>query len=151
MKKMLPVMILSAVTALWSAPSLADDVGGVASLRGLDDLARPRPADEMKKYPKDRAPLERDYLHQPPLIPHTIRGYEVSLSANKCLSCHSWKNYKKYGATKISMTHFETRDGQTLSDVSPRRYFCTQCHVPQADARPLVDNTFQPVEALKPE
>ena len=49
---------------------------------------------------------------------------------------------------KISPTHFETRDGMTLGEVSPRRYFCLQCHVPQADAKPLVNNTFKPVEAL---
>ena len=52
------------------------------------------------------------------------------------------------GATKISPTHFETRDGMTLSDVSPRRYFCLQCHVPQVNASPLVDNTFDPVESI---
>ena len=39
-------------------------------------------------------------------------------------------------------------DGKTLSDVSPRRYFCLQCHVTQADAAPLVENTFEPVESL---
>ena len=34
------------------------------------------------------------------------------------------------------------RDGQILADVTPRRYFCTACHVQQTDARPLVPNTF---------
>ena len=28
--------------------------------------------------------------------------------------------------------------------MSPRRYFCNQCHVPQSDAKPLVGNTFKP-------
>ena len=51
-------------------------------------------------------------------------------------------------APKISPTRSETRDGMTLGEVSPRRYFCLQCHVPQADAKPLVNNTFKPVEAL---
>jgi cytochrome c-type protein NapB len=36
-----------------------------------------------------------------------------------------------------------TREGQMLADVSPRRYFCTACHVPQAEINPLVDNTFR--------
>ena len=40
------------------------------------------------------------------------------------------------------------RDGQMLADVSPRRYFCTACHVPQADAQPLVDNTFKDMSEL---
>jgi nitrate reductase (cytochrome), electron transfer subunit len=35
--------------------------------------------------------------------------------------------------------------------LSPRRYFCTQCHVPQADAKPLVGNTFLSVEDIRPQ
>jgi len=91
----------------------------------------------------------RDYLQQPPLIPHQIDGYIVNLKHNKCLSCHSWQNYKNHNATKISQTHFESRDGGISSNVSARRYFCQQCHVPQVDARPLVENTFNPVNAMK--
>ena len=34
-------------------------------------------------------------------------------------------------------------DGKKLSQVSQRRYFCTQCHVPQAVVDPLVENRFQ--------
>ncbi len=73
-----------------------------------------------------------DYVYQPPLVPHTIRSYEVSLNANKCLSCHSWKNAKEMGATKVGVTHYMNREDAVLADVSPRRYFCLQCHVPQA-------------------
>ncbi|EHC48208.1 Nitrate reductase cytochrome c550-type subunit, partial [Salmonella enterica subsp. enterica serovar Give str. S5-487] len=28
--------------------------------------------------------------------------------------------------------------------VAPRRYFCLQCHVPQSDTAPIIDNTFTP-------
>ena len=83
------------------------------------------------------------YVYQPPLIPHQIRHYELSTNANKCLSCHSFKNSRESGATKISVTHYATREGQVLSDVSPRRYFCLQCHVPQVDAKPLVVKILQ--------
>ena len=48
----------------------------------------------------------------------------------------------------ISVTHFMTRDGQMLADVSPRRHFCTECHVPQANARPLVENTSKDMSEL---
>ena len=81
-------------------------------------------------------------------MPHQICGYRVNKDSNKCLTCHGWKYARETGATKISLTHFETRDGKTLSEVSPRRYFCSQCHVTQADAPELVDNTFKPVESL---
>lgn len=123
-------------------------IGGVESLRGATELETTRPADEMKRFPRDHK-LDSSYVYQPPLIPHNIRGYEVSLNANKCLSCHSWKNAKDMGATKISVTHYMNREDEVLSDVSPRRYFCLQCHVPQADAKPLVENDFESVKSLQ--
>lgn len=123
-------------------------IGGVESLRGASELEVTRAADDFKRFPRDHS-LESDYVYQPPLVPHTIRNYEVSLNANKCLSCHSWKNAKEMNATKVSVTHYQNRDDQVLSDVSPRRYFCLQCHVPQADAKPLVENEFQRVDALR--
>ena len=73
----------------------------------------------------------------------------MSLNVNKCLACHSWKNADEMGATKVSVTHFISRDNEVLSDISPRRYFCLQCHVPQKDAKPLVENTFKPVKSLQ--
>jgi cytochrome c-type protein NapB len=48
----------------------------------------------------------------------------------------------------ISITHYMTREGQMLADVSPRRYFCTQCHVPQADTPALIENTFTDMSEL---
>lgn len=123
-------------------------IGGVESLRGATELEPTRPADDFKRFPKDHK-VDSNYVYQPPLIPHTIRNYEVSLNANKCLACHSWKNAKEMGATKISVTHYVNRQDAVLSDVSPRRYFCLQCHVPQADAKPLVENKYEPVDSLK--
>ena len=123
--------------------------GGQASLRGLTELDTTRKADPFKPVPRDRSPYVSDYVFQPPLIPHNIRGYELSTNANKCLSCHSFKKAAETGATKISVTHYQTRDGQVLSDVSPRRYFCLQCHVVQTDTRELIENTFKRVESLQ--
>jgi cytochrome c-type protein NapB len=134
-----PLLIVVASTSVWAE---------VQSLRG-EVVQTDSAAPEIKPYYKDRPPMTRDYLQQPPLIPHKIDDYRVNIKHNKCLSCHSWQNYKKHNATKISQTHFESRDGAVMSNVSPRRYFCQQCHVPQADAQPLVENTFTPVDAMK--
>lgn len=125
-----------------------NDNGGLQSLRGKAELYEEKAAEDLKRVQRDQSPIARDYLHQPLLIPHQIRNYDINTQSNKCLSCHSWKNYQQAGATKISMTHFDTRDGMQLSDVSPRRYFCTQCHVTQADAKPLIENKFKPVDEL---
>ncbi len=108
-------------------------------------------APQLHQYQKDGLPIERNYLLQPPLIPHQIEGYTITPKFNKCMSCHSWTKYKEANATKISQTHFESRDGFVLANVSARRYFCVQCHVPQTNARPLVENTFEPVPALMPQ
>jgi len=91
---------------------------------------------------------ERNYPEQPPTIPHTIRGYQIDKNSNKCLSCHSRANSARTQAPMISITHFSDRDGQTLGTVSPRRYFCTQCHVVQQDVKPLVKNDFKNIDKL---
>ena len=75
-------------------------------------------------------------VQQPPLIPHTINGYQITRNFNKCMDCHAFQKAKAAGATKVSVTHFKTREGGELDNISPRRYFCTQCHVPQTDAKP---------------
>ncbi len=151
MKKFL--IALMSVGALLAGAAQAEldnpgGIGGVESLRGSSQLEDTRPADSFKKYPREQT-VQDSYVYQPPLIPHSIRSYEVSLNANKCLACHSWKNAKDMGATKISVTHYVNREDAVLADMSPRRYFCLQCHVPQADAQPLIENNFEAVDSLK--
>jgi len=154
MKKLLTAIVTAGIVALstpvWSDDSgLTSNNGGVGSLRGMVEISDINKSESLKRVPKDQQTIDRNYVQQPPLVPHSIRGYQVNLDANKCLSCHSFKNAGEMGATKISVTHYEAQDGTTLSDVSPRRYFCLQCHVTQADAKPLVENTFQPVDSLR--
>jgi cytochrome c-type protein NapB len=120
----------------------------IASLRGHSTADEDSQVPLQKNWQRDRDPMLRDYVQQPPLIPHKITGYKINLKFNKCLTCHSWANYKEARATKISQTHFEDRDKNVLANVSARRYFCTQCHVPQVDAAPLVENTFKPIQAI---
>jgi cytochrome c-type protein NapB len=90
----------------------------------------------------------RNYPEQPPVIPHAIEGYQLSLATNRCLTCHRRQYTEASGAPMISVTHYMDREGQMLADVAPRRYFCTQCHVEQTDAQPLVDNTFIDMDEL---
>ena len=120
----------------------------ITSLRGVPEIDAASAPATIMHWQEDKEPIKRDYVQQPPLVPHSIEGYKVNLKFNKCLTCHSWANYKKAKATKISQTHFEDREGEVLANVSARRYFCTQCHVPQVDAKPLVENEFQPVQAI---
>lgn len=121
----------------------------VESLRGANPMDEPAKEPQAMKWQNDREPITRDYVQQPPLVPHKIKGYRINKKFNKCLTCHSWANYKEAGATKISQTHFSDRENNVLANIAPRRYFCTQCHVPQVNAPPLVENTFNPLQTIK--
>lgn len=88
--------------------------------------------------------LERNYRQQPPLIPHRVEKYQIDLKVNQCLRCHDWPGNVESGAPKISETHYVDRNGVALDQVARTRWFCNQCHVPQANAAPLVRNTFKP-------
>ncbi len=92
--------------------------------------------------------VARNYPEQPPVIPHNIRDYQLNLNTNRCLTCHSRKFTEAAQAPMISITHYVDRDGQMLGAVSPRRYFCLQCHVPQTVSQPPVANTFKDVDSL---
>jgi cytochrome c-type protein NapB len=43
----------------------------------------------------------------------------------------------------VSVTHYQDREGTMRNEISPRRYFCTQCHVVQTDAKVPVKNDFR--------
>jgi len=64
------------------------------------------------------------------------------------MSCHSRRRIEETKAPMVSVTHYMDRDGNFLAEVSPRRYFCNQCHVPQIEIKPLVENSFQDVDTL---
>lgn len=123
-----------------------------------DNIATLRKGTPLPQEASEPAPLQnygntdikktRAYPMQPPTIPHKIDGYQVDLKANKCLSCHARQQVSESQAPMISVTHYMDRDGNFLADVSPRRYFCNQCHVPQTERKPLVNNTFQDVKDL---
>jgi nitrate reductase (cytochrome), electron transfer subunit len=118
------------------------------SLRGAvgmeEEIAAPPIAPDVN----DDQRRMRNYPEQPPVIPHQTRDYQITLNANKCLTCHSRQFTAQSQAPMISITHFMDREGQVLASVTPRRYFCTQCHVTQADIEPLIDNDFVDIDTL---
>lgn len=117
----------------------------VASLRGAD-VDEPVAIDDVHRTIEGR--MQRNYRQQPPLIPHRTEGYQVTKDFNKCLSCHGWPQNAQYGAPKVSETHYVTRSGSRTDEISGGRWFCTQCHVPQADAQALVPNAFKNAREL---
>lgn len=90
----------------------------------------------------------RNYPEQPPVIPHAIEGYQLTANFNECLDCHARAATGVSQAPMVSVTHYMDREGQVLAEVSPRRYFCTACHVPQYPVDPVVENTFIDADTL---
>jgi nitrate reductase (cytochrome), electron transfer subunit len=113
-----------------------------------EGLRGPVPLDQEPKAPK-LATVEntdvkrgRAYTSQPPTIPHAIDRYEITRNVNFCMYCHSRVRNAEFGAPMVSATHFMDREHDFLAEISPRRYFCTQCHVPQTNVKSPVVNTF---------
>lgn len=119
----------------------------IATLRSAEIATEPD-APRMGNEENKDLRRKRNYPMQPPTIPHKIAGYRIDLNSNKCLSCHSRRQVVDSQAPMVSVTHYMDRDGNFLAEVSPRRYFCNQCHVAQTDVKPLVENTFQDIDTI---
>ncbi len=144
----LRALLLPAVVALGIGhPSAALAEDPITTLRkwALDKEAAPPRTPKVSNSDLRRG---RSYPEQPPVIPHSIRSYQIDLNSNRCLACHSRKATELSQAPMVSVTHFMDRDGQVLASISPRRFFCTQCHVTQLKVRPLVGNSFVDVDSL---
>jgi nitrate reductase (cytochrome), electron transfer subunit len=121
----------------------------VDAMRGAVPLdAEPTPPPLASQENKDVRRM-RAFAMQPPTIPHKIEGYQIDRNANRCMFCHARAKVEETRAIPVSPTHYMDRDGTMRGDVSPRRYFCTQCHVPQDDVKPLVQNRYEDFDAVR--
>ena len=147
------ILLAAACCALLAPLTHAQDAP--KPMRGAEITAADQ-APDAKKYlggkPGGQEKVARTYRDQPPVIPHAVENFdEITLEENQCLTCHSEDTYKKKKAPKIGDSHFRDRDGKVLPTTSSLRHNCTQCHVPQVDAPPLVENDFKgDIIAAKP-
>ncbi len=116
--------------------------------------------------------LQRAYDNAPPMIPHSVDGLlPITAKNNACLGCHMPAAAKGVGATPIPPSHFVNfrpktkigkggavvKEGKTIKNTSDvkvvqhkqktlyqGRFNCSQCHAPQANIKPLVENNFKP-------
>jgi cytochrome c-type protein NapB len=145
MKAILASLLFAFAFPALAADALTDPMRGKAPI-----LDEPTPPAMQAQENKDVRRV-RSHPMQPPTIPHKIEGYQLDRDANRCLFCHSRSRIEETRAIPLSVTHYMDRDGNVRGDISPRRYFCTQCHVPQDEVKPLVENRFQDFEtASKP-
>ena len=134
--------------ALLATAAHAQQPGLVDAMRGTTPLGEETRPPALQNVENKDLRRERAYTMQPPTIPHKIDGYQLDKNANRCLYCHNRDRIPETQAIPLSVTHYMDRDGNVRASISPRRYFCTQCHVTQAEAKPLVDNTFQDVDTV---
>ena len=113
------------------------------SLRGAVPIPAPNASGIYKMARHDRV-IPRNHAWQPPIIPHNVKGYQITRNVNTCMTCHSRKASAESGATPVGESHYKDRDGKVHPNISTRRYFCLQCHVPQFDAEPLIGNNYKP-------
>jgi len=141
------VTILGAVAAtlLVGGALLAQEA---PRLTGPTPFPRESPAPPIPRAVTDDMRVGRNYPEQPPVIPHAIDGYELSLNANRCMTCHARRFTQQSQAPMISVTHYQDREGNTLGGLAPRRYVCTACHVPQSAVSPLVPNRFVDMDEI---
>ncbi|EHO5064077.1 nitrate reductase cytochrome c-type subunit [Salmonella enterica] len=131
----------------WMATLALVVSGAVWAANGVDLSQSPEVSGTQEgaiRMPKEQERMPLNYVNQPPMIPHSVEGYQVTTNTNRCLQCHGVESYRTTGAPRISPTHFMDSDGKVSGNVTPRRYFCLQCHVPQSDTAPIIDNTFTP-------
>ncbi len=117
--------------------------------------------------------IERAFENAPPMIPHmTIGFFPITKENNICLSCHMPDKVEVSKAVALPVSHFtdyrppvkklgqlyaiDAEEGEIVSKkldkLSPSRYNCSQCHVPQANVTVDIKNNFERVfrnEALK--
>jgi cytochrome c-type protein NapB len=84
----------------------------------------------------------RSYPGAPPMIPHSLDDMlPITLARNNCLMCHQQPDrigQKSPGApTPLPASHYTS-----AKKLQGSRYNCVTCHAPQADAKPLVRNTY---------
>jgi len=105
------------------------------------------------KAPGENETWEPYFSGSPPLISHDVTdSLPIRIGENLCLDCHGLpdeigQEVEPGDPTPIPASHYtdlrRTPDKVTKNLIGAR-FTCTQCHAPQADAEPLVANTYAP-------
>jgi cytochrome c-type protein NapB len=146
MKRSVTIVLAAAFAAI-SGWSIAQQVAGVQTLRGADTAAPDQAPAENKVYmgkkPGLQKPIDRTFKEQPPLVPHAVDNFdEITVTENQCMDCHSLEKYREKKAPKMGDSHLAFSSDGLKKVLTMDRYQCNTCHVPQVDAKPLVELNF---------
>ena len=142
--------LVFAVAACASDGGAIDELNMGLSKASVFDTPTPNPYSYSESRPGYNDPLPRAWEDAPPQIPHTVGNYLPVVAAdNQCLDCHDVPRYidqpknmdrSVKSKSPMSRDHYASND---LDEVAGARFNCTQCHVPQSNAQPLVGNTYR--------
>jgi len=137
----LSLATLLSVAACWGTAQT------LSSIRG-SDVSTVDQAPEIKNYqgskPGGQALIQRTFAQQPPLIPHKVDGFDdITAEENTCLDCHIHKEVRGQKIPQIKESHLIKPVNADAPQVHNSRWQCNSCHVPQIDAKPLVENVFK--------
>ena len=144
------MLIVAGIGAASAAQPIAPDSTGL-SKTSVFDTPTPQVYQYKGKQAGQNKVLPRAYLNAPPQIPHDISDFlPITTESNMCDACHNrpdlWgKKLAQGEPTPISKSHFtdlRNAPGKVTDHLIKARFNCNQCHVPQANAQPLVENTF---------
>lgn len=141
--------VVLADNGLWSQAVSDDEIGLAASVFDIPD---PASFEYISTDPEEaNTTLPTAFEKAPPLIPHSIAEVgRINLKRNNCLKCHDdqdlWGQEKEADEpSPMPESHyvdFRREPGAVKPKVIGSRYFCLQCHVPQAEVELLVGNDF---------
>lgn len=141
------ILILISIFLTLNAKALDDkDIG----LRHSDLVSEKQKTANIDYFAKEAGESEifqRSFENAPPMISHTVEDMlPITADNNICESCHLPEVAKELEATAVPPSHFvDFRTGKKLETLAFQRFNCVQCHVPQANAKPLVKNSFRAV------
>lgn len=151
--KTFPFLTTLGLLVTLSGPAFGDAIDELnmgLSKSSVFDTPTPSPAAYSDAKPGRNEWLPRAWDGIPPQIPHRTDMYLPVVAAdNQCLDCHDVPKYidkprntdrSKKSRSPMSRDHYTD---ETLETVAGARFTCTQCHVPQSNATPLVESTFR--------
>jgi len=143
--KMTLKISLAAVLSLascWSAAQQVNSIRG-SDVTSVDNAPIVQPYVGSK--PGQQALIVRTFKEQPPLIPHKVDGFdEITATDNACLDCHSHTEFRGQKIPRAGKSHFVQPVSTSAAPVlNMQRWQCNSCHVPQIDAKTLVENVFK--------
>ena len=99
----------------WTAMLALVVSGAVWAANGVDFSQSPEVSGTQEgaiRMPKEQERMPLNYVNQPPMIPHSVEGYQVTTNTNRCLQCHgvelshhwraAYQSYSLYGQRRQS-------------------------------------------------